>query len=47
MMAERELLAIVETLKEFGNILLGSKSIVYTDCQNPTYKKYNIDRVMR
>jgi hypothetical protein len=44
---ERELLAIVETLKEFRNILLGHKIIVYTDHQNLTYKNFNTDRVMR
>ena len=43
---ERELLAIVETLKEF-NILLGQKIIVHTDHQNLTYKNFNTDRVMR
>jgi hypothetical protein len=44
---ERELLAIVETLKEFKNILLGQKIIVYTDHKNLTYKNFNTDRVMR
>ena len=44
---ERELLAIVETLKEFRNILLGHKVIVYTDHKNLTYKNFNTDRVMR
>src|SRR5210317_352670 len=44
---ERELLAIVETLKEFRNILLGHKIIVYTDHENLTYKNFNTNRVMR
>jgi hypothetical protein len=45
---ERELLAIVETLKEFQNILLGKTLNVYTDHQNLTYKQFNTHtRVMR
>ena len=44
---ERELLAIVETLKEFKNILLGHKIVVHTDHQNLTYKTFNTERVMR
>jgi RNase H-like domain found in reverse transcriptase len=44
---ERELLAIVETLKEFRNILLGQNITIYTDHQNLTYKNFNTDRVMR
>jgi len=44
---ERELLAIVETLKEFRNILLGQRIKVYTDHQNLTYKNFNTERVMR
>jgi len=44
---ERKLLAIVETLKEFKNILLGQKIRVYTDHQKLTYKNFNTERVMR
>ena len=44
---ERELLAIVETLKELRNILLGQTIKVYTDHKNLTYKNFNTERVMR
>ena len=44
---ERELLAIVKTLKEFKNILLGQTIKVYTDHKNLTFKQFNTERVMR
>ena len=44
---ERELLAIVETLKEIRNILLGKRLVVHTDHKNLTFKHLNTDRVIR
>ena len=44
---ERELLSIVETLKEYRSILLGQRIIVYTDHLNLTCKQYTIERVIR
>ena len=45
--AERELLSIVETLKEYRNILLGHEIEVYTDHKNLVYKHFNTERIMR
>ena len=46
---ERELLSIVETLKEFKNILLGHKIVVFTDHKNLTHDSlgYTSERLMR
>eukprot|EP00957_Ditylum_brightwellii_P017198 1296319-Ditylum_brightwellii.AAC.1 len=44
---ERELLAVVETLKEFKNILLGQQIRVYTNHKNLTYKNFNTARVIQ
>ena len=44
---EQELLSVVETLREFRNILLGHKLIVHTDHKNLTFAKSTSDRVMR
>jgi hypothetical protein len=44
---EQELLSIVETLKEFRNILLGQKIIVHTDHKNILYGNLSNDRIVR
>ncbi len=41
---ERELLSIVETLKEYKNILLGQRLEVFTDHKNLVYKHFNTER---
>ena len=44
---EQELLSIVETLKEFRNILLGQKVIVHTDHKNILYGNLSNERITR
>jgi hypothetical protein len=44
---EQELLSIVETLREFRNIILGYKIIMHTDHNKLTYAKSTSDRVIR
>jgi RNase H-like domain found in reverse transcriptase len=45
---EREMvLSIVETLKEYRNILLDHKIEVFTDHKNLVYKTFNTERIMR
>ena len=43
---DRELLSIVETLKEFRTILLGQKLRIYTDHKNLTCNNFNTNRVL-
>ena len=42
---EQELLSIVETLKEFKNILFGQKLVVHTDHKNILYGNLSNDRI--
>jgi len=43
---ERELLSIVETLKEYRNVLLGQEIEVFSDHKNLVYKNFNTERVI-
>jgi len=47
MTTERELLSIVETLKEYRNMLLGQEIEVFTNHKNLVYKHFNTERVMQ
>jgi hypothetical protein len=44
---EQELLSIVETLKEFRNILFGQQIVIHTDHRNILYNKLSNDRIIR
>ena len=43
---KKEILSIIETLKEFRTILFGQKIIIYTDNKTLTYKSFNTDRLL-
>ena len=43
---EREILSIVETIKEFRTILIGQKLRIYNNNKNLTCKCFNTDRVL-
>ena len=44
---EKELLAIVMTLKEYRKILWGAKLFIYTDHKNLTFRTFSIKRILR
>jgi hypothetical protein len=44
---EQELLSIVETVKEFHNILFGQRIVIHTDHRNILYNKLSSDRIIR
>ena len=43
---EKELLAIVMTLKEYRKILWGAKLLIYTDHKNLTFRTFSIKRIL-
>jgi RNase H-like domain found in reverse transcriptase len=47
MTGEQELLSIVETVKKYGNTLLGYDIKVFTDHKNLLYSKQSSDRLIR
>ena len=44
---EKELMAIVETLRVYRTILFGHRLIIYTDHKNLTFTRFSSDRVRR
>ena len=44
---EKELLAIVMTVKEYRKILWGAKLFIYTDHRNLTFRTFSIKRILR
>ena len=46
-LTEKELIRIVENIKEFRTILLGKNIIIYNDNKNLTCKDFNTNRVSR
>ena len=44
---EKELLASVQTFKEYSKILTGAQIILYTDHKNLTFKTFSVQRILR